>query len=216
MPPFVGVAVKVTLVPAQIAPDGTTPTYQWQKGGVNIGGATSSTYTSSALINSDAITVIMTSNATPCLTGSPATSNTITMTVNPNLPASVIIAAVPSGAICTGTSVTFTATPTNGGTTPTYQWQKGGVNISGATSSTFATTTLVNADAIKVIMTSNATPCLTGSPATSNTITMTVNPNLPASVSIAAVPSGAICTGTSVTFTATPTNGGTTPIYQCR
>jgi len=32
---------------------------------------------------------------------------------------------------------------------------------------------------------------------------MTVNPNVTASVSIAAAPSGAICAGTNVTFTAT-------------
>ncbi|MCB9075800.1 MAG: hypothetical protein H6552_09715 [Chitinophagales bacterium] len=68
----------------------------------------------------------MTSNATPCLTGSPATSNEITMTVNPNLPASVSIAASPATTICAGTNVTFTATPTNGGTTPSYQWKLNG------------------------------------------------------------------------------------------
>tara|TARA_R110002126_G_scaffold21034_2_gene76792 strand:- start:1950 stop:5891 length:3942 start_codon:yes stop_codon:yes gene_type:complete len=147
----------------------------------------------------------------------PSCPNTIsgsaTVTVNPNLPASVSIIASPSGAICSGTSVTFSATPTNGGITPAYQWYNGATIISGATASTYTSTTLVNGDAIKVIMTSNAT-CATGSPATSNTVAMTVNPNLPASVSIVASPSGAICSGTSVTFTATPTNGGATPTYQ--
>ncbi|SNS01295.1 DUF642 domain-containing protein, partial [Flavobacterium sp. ov086] len=102
----------------------------------------------------------------------------ITMTINPNLPASVSIAASPLGAICAGTPVTFTATPTNGGTTPTYQWFKGLTAV--GTGSTYSSSTLVNGDAIKVVMTSNASPCLTGSPATSNTITMTVNPNLSA------------------------------------
>ncbi len=152
----------------------------------------------------------MTSTLT-CVTGSPATSNEITAVVNASLPASVSIAASPAGAICAGTSVTFTATPTNGGT-PTYQWLKGGTAIPGETNPTYITTTLANGDVISVRMTSTLT-CVTGSPATSNEITAVVNASLPASVSIAASPAGAICAGTSVTFTATPTNGGT-PTYQ--
>jgi len=155
--------------------------------------------------------VVLTSNATPCLTGSPATSNTITMTVNPILTASVSISATAT-TICAGTSVTFTATPTNGGTTPAYQWKVNGTNV-GTNSATYTSTTLANGDLVTVVLTSNATPCLTGSPATSNTITMTVNPILTASVSISATAT-TICAGTSVTFTATPTNGGSTPTYQ--
>ncbi|MBC7654500.1 MAG: hypothetical protein H7098_08520, partial [Oligoflexus sp.] len=95
------------------------------------------------------------------------------MTVNPNLPASVSISATAT-TICAGSSVTFTATPTNGGTTPTYQWKINGSNVSGQTGVTFTSTTLSNNDAVTVVMTSNAT-CVTGSPATSNSINMTVN-----------------------------------------
>jgi hypothetical protein len=93
---------------------------------------------------------------------------------NPNLPASVSLAAVPSGAICAGTSITFTATPANGGT-PAYQWKKGVANIPGATDAAYTSTTLANGDKITVVMTSTAT-CVTGSPATSNAINVTVNP----------------------------------------
>jgi YVTN family beta-propeller protein len=50
----------------------------------------------------------------------------------------------------------------------------------------------------------------TGTP---TTFTLTVNPAVTPSVSIAASPSGAITAGTSVTFTATATHGGTTPTY---
>ncbi|KAF2514541.1 T9SS sorting signal type C domain-containing protein [Flavobacterium foetidum] len=206
-----GTSVTFTATPTN---GGTAPTYQWYNGASLIPSATNSTYTTTGLANGNAITVRMTSNASPCLTGSPATSNAINMTVNPNLPASVSIAASPAGAICAGTSVTFTATPTNGGSAPTYQWYNGASLIPSATNSTYTTTGLANGNTITVRMTSNASPCLTGSPATSNAINMTVNPNLPASVSIAASPAGAICAGTSVTFTATPTNGGTAPTYQ--
>ncbi|MFH0893585.1 MAG: PKD domain-containing protein, partial [Bacteroidota bacterium] len=189
---------------------GTAPTYQWKKNGTNISSATNSTYTSTALANGDIITCVLTSSLS-CVTGSPATSNSITMTVNAGGVASVSIAANPTGAICSGTSVTYTATPTNGGT-PTYQWKKNGTNISGATNSTYTSTTLANGDIITCVMTSSLS-CATGSPATSNSITMTVNVGGAASVSIAASPTGSICSGTSVTFTATPTNGGT-PTYQ--
>src|SRR5450759_1779406 len=201
-----GTSVTFTATPT----NGGTPAYQWKKGGISIPGETGVTYTSTTLLNGNVITVEMTSTAT-CATGSPATSNAITMIVNPTVAASVSIAAVPSGAICPGTSVAFTATPTNGGT-PAYQWKKGGISIPGETGVTYTSTTLLNGNVITVEMTSTAT-CATGSPATSNAITMIVNPTVAASVSIAAVPSGAICPGTSVAFTATPTNGGT-PAYQ--
>ena len=187
---------------------GTTPSYQWKVNGVNAG-TNSSTY-SYVPVNTDAITCIVTSNAT-CATGNPATSNTVTMTVNPNLPASVSIAASAT-TICAGTSVTFTATPTNGGTTPTYQWYNGATLISGETNATYTSSTLANGNTITVKMTLNAT-CATGSPATSGAISMTVNPNLPVSVSNSAS-ANTVCAGTSVTFTANPTNGGNTPTYQ--
>ncbi|MFN8166751.1 MAG: hypothetical protein U0X76_11455 [Bacteroidia bacterium] len=202
-----GTSVTFTATPTN---GGAAPGYQWKKNGTNVG-TNSTTYTDAALVNSDIITCVMTSNAT-CATGSPATSNAITMTVNPNVTASVSIAASPAGAICSGTNVTFTATPTNGGASPTYQWKKNGVNV-GTNSATYSDAALATGNTITCTMTSNAS-CVSGSPATSNTITMTVNANVAASVSIAASPSGTICSGTNVTFTATPTNGGASPTYQ--
>ncbi|UQD55726.1 T9SS sorting signal type C domain-containing protein [Flavobacterium sp. K5-23] len=102
-----------------------------------------------------------------------AISGSATVTVNPNLPASVSIAALPLGAICSGTSVTFTATPTNGGTTPAYQWKLNGGNV-GINSVTFTNASLSNSDVVTCVMTTIASSCITGSPATSNIVTMTV------------------------------------------
>jgi gliding motility-associated-like protein len=203
-PVCAGTSVTFTATPVG---GGTTPTYQWYKNSLAVVTGPAYAYVP---LTGDAIYVVMTSNAS-CATGSPATSNTITMTVDPLLPASVSIAASPSGTICAGTSVTFTATPTNGGT-PVYQWKVNGANV-GTNSPNYTTITLANNDVVTVAMTSSAL-CATGNPATSNSITMSVSPSVPVSVSIVAVPTGAICAGTSVSFTATPVNGGTTPSYQ--
>jgi hypothetical protein len=185
---------------------GTTPAYQWQVNGINAG-TNSSTFTTSLLGNGDQVTVIMTSNAS-CITTTTVTSNTITITTTSVTPAVSIAAS--STLICAGSSVTFTATPTNGGTNPTYQWQINGANA-GTNSPTFTTSSLANGDQVTVIMTSNAS-CATTTTATSNTITITSTSVTPA-VSLAAS-STSICAGSSVTFTATPTNGGTNPTYQ--
>ncbi|MGA3014841.1 MAG: PKD domain-containing protein, partial [Bacteroidales bacterium] len=110
--------------------------------------------------------------------------------------------------ICSGTQVTFTADPTNPGSTPVYQWKVNGIN-SGTNSTTFNYTP-VNNDIITCILLSSLTGCILNNPATSNGITMVVNPVLPVSVSVAAS-QNPVCSGTSVIFTATATNGGSSP-----
>ncbi|MBK9449281.1 MAG: HYR domain-containing protein [Bacteroidetes bacterium] len=202
-----GSSVTFTAVPTN---GGTTPAYQWQKNGLPVG-TNSTTYTDAALVNGDLITCILTTNA-PCPTVPTATSNTITMTVNPVVTPSVTISANPGTTICAGTNVTFTAVPVNGGTTPAYQWKKNGSNV-GTNSATYTDNGLLNGDLITVELTSNAV-CPVPSTVTSNTLTMVVNPNLTPSVTISANPGISICAGTNVTFTAVPVNGGSTPTYQ--
>lgn len=124
------------------------------------------------------------------------------------LPVSVTIAA-DNTAVCAGTPVTFTATPFNGGANPSFQWKVNGVNA--GTNNPIFTYVPANADSVRCILTSSLVNG-TGNPATSNKITMAVNPVLPVSVAIAAS-ANPVCPGTSVTFTATPVNGGT-PVYQ--
>ena len=104
-----------------------------------------------------------------------STDQTLAISVNSTLPASVSIASDDAdNIICAGTSVTFTATPTNGGVTPSYQWKLNGSTNVGANNPIYTTTTLSDGDVITVILTSSLT-CATGSPATSNQVTMTVN-----------------------------------------
>ncbi|MFZ5552119.1 MAG: T9SS type A sorting domain-containing protein [Bacteroidota bacterium] len=204
-PTCAGSSVTFTATPT----NGGTPSYQWKKNGVNVG-TNSATYTTTTLANADVITVVMTSTAA-CASPATATSNAITMTVNPSV-APTISVALTSGTnpMCAGASATFTATITNGGASPVYQWQKNGVNV-GTNSSTYTTTTLVNGDVITCQLTSNAT-CAVPASVTSSGITMTVNPIVTPSVVITGT--NPACTGQTATFTATPTNGGSSPSYQ--
>jgi hypothetical protein len=137
----------------------------------------------------------------------------VSTTVSPILPSSVSISSSPTGAICQGSNVTFTTTPTNGGTTPTYQWKNNGIAIVGATGTTYTANSLVNNDVITCVMTSNAN-CVSNTPATSSGITMSVNAPVPVSLSLTSTLTGPICPSSSVTFTALPVNGGTNPTFQ--
>jgi len=189
---------------------GASPFYQWQKNGTAIGGASNSTYSTTAAVDGDIFSVVLTSNAA-CASPITATSPGVTITVTPTVIPAIAISATAT-TICTGTAVTFTATPTNGGATPAYQWKKNAVAISGATNSTYVTSSVANGDVFRVALTSNAA-CASPTTATSAAITMTVNPILVPSVTIAASAT-TICPGTNITFTPTPTNGGTSPFYQ--
>ena len=75
---------------------------------------------------------------------------------------------------CTGSSVTFSATSKNGGTSPSYQWKINGVN-NGLNNSMFTTSSLVNGQQITCVVTSNFSGVI-NNPATSNGITMSINP----------------------------------------
>jgi hypothetical protein len=129
------------------------------------------------------------------------------------LPSVSIAITTGSNPSCAGASVTFTATPTNGGTTPSYQWKINGGDV-GTDSPTFTTSSITNGQIVTCVMTTNAT-CPTSATATSSGINMTINALVTPSVSIA-ITTGAnpLCTGDATIFTATPTNGGGSPAYQ--
>jgi len=199
-----GIQVTFTATPVN---GGDDPVYQWKVNGVNVGEDNGTYFYTPS--NGDAVVCILTSNE-PCVIGNPDTSNCIIMTVNPVVTAGVSIS--PSAnPVCQGTSVTFTATPVNGGTNPFYQWKVNG-NIAGSDSAAYAYIPL-NGDVVTCLMTSSLA-CVTGNPALSDTETMTVNTNNPVSVYIWQNPTGAVCLGTQVTFTAVPTNGGSSPVYE--
>jgi hypothetical protein len=109
---------------------GSAPiTYQWKKDGVAINGATGSTYslTSVQALDAGSYTVVATNPA-----GS-VTSSAAAMTVRSPV---VLLTQPLSLGVVPGTNATFNVVAT--GTAPlSYQWRKGGVAISGATSASY-------------------------------------------------------------------------------
>ncbi len=88
--------------------------------------------------------------------GCTAISNIIPVTVNPILTPFVSMNALPTGSICSGTSVTFTATPTNGGLMPIYNFKVNNISKQNGANNTYVTSALFNGDSVICEMTSNA------------------------------------------------------------
>jgi gliding motility-associated-like protein len=187
---------------------GSVPVYQWLVNGNNAG-TNNATYSNSNLADGDKVSCMITSNAL-CAAPATVTSNSINMSVSPLVSPAISIEAS-ANSICAGANVTFTATPGNGGSSPVYQWLLNGNNI-GSNSPAFSSSTLANGDVISCRISSNAT-CLTISDAISNNIIMVVNAALAPSLSIN-ISANKVCAGTLVTFSASPANGGSSPVYQ--
>ncbi len=195
-----------------VAASGTAPIgYQWRKGGVNIAGATSSTYTTPAtvLADSGATFDVVLSNVAGTVTSTPAT-----LTVSPLAvsalgvnPASVTGAGSSIGTVtlsgpapAAGTVVQLTSSNPSAATVP------GTVTVAAnATSATFTVNTLTVAAATSVTISATYQ-------GTTKTTTLTVNPPLSVqSVTLnpSTVTSGATSTGT-VTLSGPAPAGGTT------
>lgn len=169
---------------------GDAPLYQWLVNGAPVS-ATGPIYTSAVLNNADQISCVMTSNAA-CALSPTAISNSITMSVTPIVTASVYMAAS-ANTICSDSLVTFTATPTNGGAAPAYQWLVNG-QPAGTNAASYSSSGLKDGDVMSVVMLGSQYCSI---PETSNTVTMTVYP-LPG---ITMSPDTVIAAGSSIRLT---------------
>jgi hypothetical protein len=78
-------------------------------------------------------------------------------------------------AVCDAANITYIATPTNGGNNPLYEFFINNVSQGVAsTGNTLVTSAVNNGDLVKVVLTSNASPCLSPTTATSNVITASI------------------------------------------
>ena len=148
---------------------GTAPlSYQWQKNGTAVSGATSSSYTTPATTSSDSgaqFTVMVSDPA-----GS-VSSNAATLTVSAAAVAPTITTQPTSQSVTAGQTATFVVVAT--GTAPlSYQWQRNGTAMSGATSSSYTTPATMSSDngAQFTVMVSNSAGSVT-----SNAATLTVS-----------------------------------------
>jgi sugar lactone lactonase YvrE len=154
---------------------GTGPlSYQWQRNGTAISGATGATYTTAATVPSDsgAVFTVVVSNSAGSVTSAPATlSVTVPVTLSiTQQPASVTVAS--------GSPATFTAAATCSASPITWQWQRSGdggatwASVSGATLASFTLTPAIGDNAAEF----RAQALCSGLTQATSSATLTVTP----------------------------------------
>jgi len=196
---------SIILFTANTVNGGSSPTYQWTVNGIASGSGSTYSYVPS---NGDVIGVSVTSSATCALPMTVSSSRTIT--VNTSASPGVTATANPGNIVCQGTSVTFTATPSFGGSTPGYTWFKNGSSVGSGSSFSYVP---ADGDIVYVLMNSNY-QCRTANTATSANINMEVDAAILPTVTIASDPGTNVAPGQVVTLSASVTHGGPTPSYQ--
>ncbi|WP_414661256.1 immunoglobulin domain-containing protein [Horticoccus sp. 23ND18S-11] len=138
------------------------PTYQWQKDGSAIAGATTATLAlaTTTLADSGRYTVTVTNPA-----GSATASATLTVRAAPTITSAPV-----SQTVLAGESVRFSVDVT-GFPTPTFQWRRNGTALTGATNATLALASVTTASAGRYeVIATNALGTAT-SPAATLTVT---------------------------------------------
>lgn len=113
--------------------------------------------------------------------------------------------------VCEGQSVTFSATSTNGGGSPTYQWMINGASV-GTNSPNFSSATLSDNDMVSCQLTSSIS-CVSANNIASNVIAMNIDPVLNPNLTISQS-ANQICAGDPINFSSVLTGGGTSPVYK--
>ncbi len=179
------------------------PSYQWQSSSnnltfTNIGGATSSSYTTPLLSSTMYYRVVVSASGNGC--GS-IISNAATVTV---VPAPAIVTQPAATNVCMNGSGTFTVVASGGTPSLTYQWQKSTdnisfSNISGAVSSSLNTGALTASTYYRVMVGANGSGCATVTSASALASVSTLSTSAGSNMTI--------CAGSPTTLSASATGG---------
>ncbi|MBI5914500.1 MAG: immunoglobulin domain-containing protein [Bacteroidetes bacterium] len=201
-------AEEITLT-AQPVNGGAAPTFQWFLNAVAFGSSVPS-FNIGSLQDGDTFVCQVVSSEN-CVVNPTATSNLVTVNVE-NLLAAALGIAVGAEAVCEDQPVTITATPVNGGNSPSFFWTLDG-NPVGADAPTLVVGAPQDGSEVQCSMVSSKN-CVVENPVGSNVLTLDVLANVAASIAIAPSADSTICLGTEVVFTATLENGGTAPTFE--
>ncbi len=135
-----------TVFTATASNAGSNPVYTWRINGATV--FTGNPYTTTGLAEGNVVLCSIKSNAA-CQPVNTATSNSISMEVQASHPPPVTITVYPQ-VYNPGIKVTFTAISTGSSNCLSYQWRVNGVNITGATSSSFETYSLTKGDKVSL------------------------------------------------------------------
>jgi len=184
--------------------------YQWQisndsigNGFSNIVGATSATYNrTNVAINDDRkyLQCVVSDGSASSLSG------LARLFVNPNNFVQVVVSSSTTGAVCSGTSITYSLNTTPSVSNPIYSWTVNGQSV--GTSSTYTSTAISHGDVIGCSVTSS-TECVAANVNSTTSVTASINP-LPTIYSVSG--GGDRCDGSATTrnITLSGSQSGTT------
>ena len=131
---------------AQAVSAGANPQFQWLVNGVGVPGATGTTFTSTTLANNDVVTATLTASD-PCVINMLDTSNAFIVSIAPiSIPQVSVAITNGSNPGCLDSLVEFTATASNHGNLPIYEWLVNGNPV--GTGLTYSSNTLLNGDLV--------------------------------------------------------------------
>ncbi|MFM9050943.1 MAG: PKD domain-containing protein, partial [Bacteroidota bacterium] len=181
------------------------PNFSFYLNGTNVQSGISPVYSGSAFQNGDLVQVVMSSNGS-CISPSSDTASLFVATTGAVTPDVQIVA----NDLCVGIPISLTAVPTNGGSSPSFQWSIDGIPVPGAFYPIWSTT-LGPGDSIISVQMISSSGCVTTPVAVD---VATVAAGTAPLVTLSSTSGTFICSGQEVTISADAVNGGFSPVFD--